>query len=150
MPFFDNSSAACFASGIPIVDVSITISTDELEEFRIYLHQLAKDSLLNTVVIDEVHCLSEWGHDFRTSYLNLAKTIRNFCAKVPIQCLTATASLRVLSDIKAEFSIEDEDVQFLAKYTRPELSFEVRNDGEKWKRDHLLEIIKEQQDKELQ
>ena len=60
--------------------------------------------------MDEVHCLSEWGHDFRTSYLNLAKTIdklspkdENGEGKIKFIGLTATASVNVLKDIKIEF-----------------------------------------------
>lgn len=84
-------------------------------------------------MIDEVHCLSEWGHDFRTSYLNLAKTIKRYCPNAKFIGLTATASVNVLKDIKIEFDIRDENIKTLLDYSRKELHFEVINDeGQKW------------------
>lgn len=92
-------------------------------------------------VVDEIHCLSEWGHDFRTSYLNLAKTIDKLSPKdekgdgtIKFIGLTATASLHVLTDIKVEFSrrkqrLEDDNIKSLLDYSRKELEFKVINDG---------------------
>ena len=51
-------------------------------------------------MIDEVHCLSEWGHDFRTSYLTLVKTFHKFCPEARLLGLTATASKYVIEDKK--------------------------------------------------
>ena len=78
-------------------------------------------------VIDEIHCLSEWGHDFRTSYLNLSKTIRRMSPGIPFIGLTATASLNVLKDIQLELGVDDENVVTLLNYTRDELEFEIFN-----------------------
>ncbi|MFY8186365.1 MAG: DEAD/DEAH box helicase [Flavobacterium sp.] len=65
-------------------------------------------------VIDEVHCLSEWGHDFRTTYLMLGKNAQTFVKtkenKVTLIGLTATASYDVLADIERELDIEHDDV----------------------------------------
>jgi len=110
-------------------------------------------------VIDEVHCLSEWGHDFRTSYLNLAKTIDNLSpkdengeGKIKFIGLTATASVNVLKDIKIEFArqkqkLEDENIKSLLDYSRKELVFEVKNDNGK-KREYLKDLITELVNKE--
>jgi len=76
-------------------------------------------------VIDEIHCLSEWGHDFRTSYLNLVKTIRRLCPDAMFIGLTATASRNVLEDIKMELNILEENVKTLLDYTRKELEFKI-------------------------
>lgn len=88
-------------------------------------------------VIDEAHCVSEWGHDFRTSYLSVAENAMRFCiAKngdtIPLFALTATASYDVLTDIQRElsgneleFRLGEESIIELEDYTRPELNFEI-------------------------
>ncbi|WP_338684599.1 RecQ family ATP-dependent DNA helicase [Haloferula helveola] len=63
---------------------------------------------IGMVAIDEAHCISEWGHNFRPDYLKLAKLCRDL--KVPrVLCLTATATPSVASDIRREFRIKRED-----------------------------------------
>jgi superfamily II DNA helicase RecQ len=82
-------------------------------------------------VIDEAHCVSEWGHDFRTSYLRLGDNARNYCiAKerehLPFFALTATASYDVLSDIQRELDIPEETaIVRLEKLDRPEIQFKI-------------------------
>jgi Superfamily II DNA helicase len=84
-------------------------------------------------VIDEAHCVSEWGHDFRTSYLRLGDNVRKYChAKgrefLPIFALTATASYDVLSDIQRELGIlENDAIVRLEKLDRPEIQFVIAN-----------------------
>lgn len=104
----------------------------QIKSFRQYLQKLTEQFTISYAVIDEVHCLSEWGHDFRTSYLNLSKTISKHCSdSFRFIALTATASLNVLKDIKLELNIKDNDVKTLTDYTRPELEFEVIEDNGK-------------------
>ena len=80
------------------------------------------------VIIDEVHCMSEWGHSFRTSYLNLVKTVRKFCLGATLLGLTATASENVLRNIRIEFGMEGYDnVISVPNFTREELEFKVVN-----------------------
>lgn len=127
------------------------------ERFQIVSFRESIKSLLNNfsityAVIDEVHCLSEWGHDFRTSYLNLAKTIDNLSYKdkygegtIKYIGLTATASLNVLKDIKVEFArqkqqLEDDNIKSLLDYSREELHFNVIKVENKF--DELCDIIK--------
>lgn len=77
-------------------------------------------------VIDEVHCMSEWGHDFRVSYLNLTNTIKKYCEGIIMLGLTATASYNVLKNILIEFKMPDKrDVISIPSFTRPELNFIV-------------------------
>lgn len=98
----------------------------QTKKFREYISNIKN---IAYAVIDEMHCLSEWGHDFRTSYLCLAKTIRNYCPWVNFLWLTATASANVLKDIKNELSIvDDESVKTLTEFNRPELEFIVVDD----------------------
>jgi ATP-dependent DNA helicase RecQ len=75
----------------------------QIENFREKYKALAKNKPLGFAVIDEVHCMSEWGHDFRTSYLNLVPTIRRFSPDIRLLGLTATASINVLRNIQVEF-----------------------------------------------
>ncbi|MCB2361088.1 DEAD/DEAH box helicase [Clostridium estertheticum] len=101
----------------------------QIKEFRKYLTVLNENQSIALAVIDEVHCLSEWGHDFRTSYLNLCKTIRRFCPSINLLGLTATASINVLKDILIEFESERENVKTILEYTRPELLFKIYRDS---------------------
>lgn len=83
-------------------------------------------------VIDEIHCLSERWHQFRTSYLCLVSTIRNHCSWSIFLWLTATASSSVLNDIKQELGIQNmNDVKTLAEFHRPELEFIIIDDEHK-------------------
>jgi ATP-dependent DNA helicase RecQ len=112
----------------------------QIPSFREKIISIVANFSIAYAVVDEVHCLSEWGHDFRTSYLNLAKTIdklspkdENGEGKIKFIGLTATASVNVLKDIKIEFSrrkqrLEDENIKSLLDYSRKELQFEVIND----------------------
>lgn len=109
------------------------------EEFREKLRVVSAEWNIGLVVIDEAHCLSEWGHDFRTSYLNLAKTIQKFCPFADILCLTATASVHVQTDIRNEFHISREDVKTVARFTRKELTFVIRKSEDKY--ETLKELI---------
>ena len=93
--------------------------------FRKSLEELNVNSTLGLAVIDEVHCLSEWGHDFRTSYLNLAKTIKRYAPSTRLLGLTATASNFVLNDIKREFEIDSYNIKTTESFTRKELTFKV-------------------------
>ncbi len=111
----------------------IFISPERFQQaiFREYLTSIQKTYSFTYAVIDEVHCLSEWGHDFRVSYLNLSKTIDRYCSKnTKFIALTATASIKVLEDIKLELKIKNENVITLTNYTRPELEFKVILDNQ--------------------
>ena len=86
------------------------------------------------VVIDEVHCVSEWGHDFRTPYLNLGANAIRFCKtfadqNVPLYGLTATASFDVLADIERELQIPNDDGNSVVRYentVRDEINYGIR------------------------
>lgn len=110
----------------------------QMKEFRDTLKEMtSKGIYFNYCVIDEVHCVSEWGHDFRTSYLSLGKNAIKFCKTkntetIPLFGLTATASFDVLSDVQRELSgnneqnalREDATIRF-DTVNREELSFKV-------------------------
>jgi len=75
--------------------------------------------------IDEAHCISEWGHDFRPEYRRLRPIIQAIGHDVPIIALTATATPKVQQDILKNLRIEDADV-YKASFDRPNLYYEVR------------------------
>ena len=75
------------------------------------------------LAIDEAHCVSEWGHDFRPEYRQLAK-IRAALPEVPLIALTATATERVKTDIIAHLKLRDPQV-FVASFNRPNLTYKV-------------------------
>jgi ATP-dependent DNA helicase RecQ len=101
----------------------------QIKTFRQYFSAVNKKFNIAYAVIDEVHCLSEWGHDFRTAYLNLSNTIQKLCSDFNFIGLTATASINVLKDIQVEFGIKQDNVKTPVDYTRKELDFEVVDDG---------------------
>ena len=121
--------------------------------FRNKIAAINKNFSIAYAVIDEVHCLSEWGHSFRLSYLNLAKTIDKLSPKdangegtIKFLGLTATASVNVLKDIKVEFSrqkssLEDSNIKTLSDYSRKELYFEVINGKNARKEDELSKLL---------
>ena len=74
--------------------------------------------------IDEAHCISEWGHDFRPEYRNLRPTI-NKIGNAPVIALTATATNKVRNDIKKSLGIMDAQ-EFKSSFNRPNLYYEVR------------------------
>ena len=100
----------------------------QIIEFRESLRTLTVHTPIALIVVDEAHCVSEWGHDFRTAYLNIGRTSRNYCesnGKVPLLvALTGTASRAVLKDVQRELQIEDFDAVITPKsFDRPELKF---------------------------
>lgn len=102
----------------------------QIKTFREYIASVSANFSIAYAVIDEVHCMSEWGHDFRTSYLNLTRTIQRYCSGSKFIGLTATASVNVLKDIRVEFArnqldIGGQNIKSLLDYSREELEFEI-------------------------
>ncbi|MCW5515884.1 DNA helicase RecQ [Muriicola sp. Z0-33] len=80
---------------------------------------------LSFVAVDEAHCISEWGHDFRPEYRNLRSIINRLGDNIPITGFTATATPKVQEDIIKNLGISDAKV-FKASFNRPNLFYEVR------------------------
>ncbi len=90
------------------------------EEYVQFLQQVP----LSFVAIDEAHCISEWGHDFRPEYRNLRHIIKQL-GQVPVIGLTATATPKVQEDILKNLDMSDA-VAYKASFNRPNLFYEVR------------------------
>lgn len=89
---------------------------DNLEFFRSFK--------ISFYAIDEAHCISEWGHDFRPEYRNIRPTIQKI-GNAPVIALTATATDKVRMDIKKSLGITDAK-EFRSSFNRPNLYYEVR------------------------
>lgn len=89
------------------------------ESFADILHQLK----VSFVAVDEAHCISEWGHDFRPEYRRIRHALRNL-PSMPIMALTATATLRVQRDIIENLEIPDA-VVFRTSFNRPNLYYQI-------------------------
>ncbi len=98
--------------------------------FNANVRRYASTNLISTVAVDEAHCVSEWGHDFRTAYLGLARTCREVCstgdATPPLLALTGTASTSVLTDMMNDLEIKDEYAVIQPRsFDRPEIHYRV-------------------------
>lgn len=120
-------------SGGELSYVFISPERFQSKEFRDQLQQVKPHVPISLAVLDEAHCISEWGHDFRPAYLRLPKNLQDYCkdkdtgAFPTVAALTGTASYAVLEDIQAELELNDEDAIIRpASLNRRELCFDVR------------------------
>jgi ATP-dependent DNA helicase RecQ len=134
---------ALSASGVPATFLNSSLKADESRarlrglhngEFRLlyvapermmlsgFLSDL-RSWKVNLLAIDEAHCISEWGHDFRPEYRRLAELRQHF-PDVPLMALTATATERVRLDIVKQLRLR-EPQRYLASFNRPNLSYRV-------------------------
>lgn len=91
---------------------------------------------ISFVAVDEAHCISEWGHDFRPEYRRIRQVISGLGPDIPIIALTATATPKVQQDIIKNLQMSDATL-FKSSFNRPNLFYEIRP-----KRDVLKEIIR--------
>ncbi len=127
--------------------VMIYISPERLQikSFRDCVNSMQSSSRVFAVAVDEAHCVSEWGHDFRTAYLNIGRISRavfNRGGFTPtIVALTGTASTAVLKDVKRELEITDYDAIITPKsFDRKELHFKVVQSSSERKKQELVEL----------
>ncbi|KAF2081203.1 DNA helicase RecQ [Flavobacterium sharifuzzamanii] len=110
------------------------------EEYVAFLQSVP----ISFVAIDEAHCISEWGHDFRPEYRNLRNIIKQL-GKVPIIGLTATATPKVQEDILKNLDMADANT-FKASFNRPNLYYEVRTKTKNIESD-IIRFIKQHKGK---
>ncbi len=138
---FMNSSL----SKLEIEQVKSDLSTGKTKLLYLAPESLTKESNVDFLkeinisffAIDEAHCISEWGHDFRPEYRRLRPIIEAIEKKVPIIALTATATPKVQLDIQKNLNMMDASI-FKSSFNRPNLYYEVRPKGD----DVNKEVIK--------
>ncbi|MEL6501707.1 MAG: DNA helicase RecQ [Cyanobacteria bacterium J06623_1] len=94
------------------------------ERFALFLDRVNRDVGISAIAIDEAHCVSEWGHDFRPEYSRL-KQIRQRYPQVPLQALTATATKRVRQDIVSQLELQSPDIH-VASFDRTNIYYEIQ------------------------
>ena len=94
---------------------------------------------VNLIAIDEAHCISQWGYDFRPSYINISK-IREILPKVPMMALTATATKEVVEDIQEKLEFNSIKKVFKKSFARPNLAYLVFHEEDK--KSKMLDILK--------
>ena len=106
----------------------VYVSTERLqtEEFLAF----AKSVKISLIAVDEAHCISQWGNDFRPSYKNIDAFIKNLPQRPVIGAFTATATKQVREDIIHSLNLNNPEVYILG-FDRPNLYFEVKHTGEK-------------------
>jgi ATP-dependent DNA helicase RecQ len=111
--------------------------------FLSFLDQVEHTVGLSLLAVDEAHCVSEWGHDFRPEYRQLGQ-LRTRYPHVPMMALTATATERVRQDILAQLRLRDPHIH-IASFNRPNLYYEVRQ-KHKGSFGELVQLLREQPD----
>lgn len=144
-----NIKASAIFSGMSYEEIMITIDncmygnykflyvSPERLSTNIFLQKLP-NLHISMIAVDESHCISQWGYDFRPSYLQIAN-IREFLPGVPILALTATATPEVVTDIQKQLKFPTKNV-FQKSFERSNLAYVVRETDDKL--DQLLKILR--------
>ncbi len=140
--------AAAIYSGMSAHEIDITLNnavhgaykflylSPERLSTKIFLARLP-DMTVNLLAIDEAHCISQWGYDFRPSYLNIAD-LRAYLPDVPVLALTATATPKVADDIQEKLKFKEKNL-FRKSFERKNIVYIVREVEDKMK--YLLKIV---------
>jgi len=87
--------------------------------------QFFKEANVSFIAVDEAHCISEWGHDFRPEYRKIKQMVKGISDDIPVIALTATATPKVQSDIIKNLDMEEPNV-FMSSFNRDKLYYEIR------------------------
>lgn len=134
-------AAAAIYSGMHFNEIELAYNQavfNKLKFLYISPERLATDRFVETVkrmkinllAIDESHCISQWGYDFRPPYLNIAE-IRPYLPKVPVLALTATATPEVVEDIQEKLHFRKKNV-FQTSYERKNITYNLISDADKF------------------
>lgn len=143
-----NISAAAIYSGLTSFDILKTLENAVFDAYKfLYVspERLGTDIFIKKmkqmnvcmIAVDEAHCISQWGYDFRPSYLKIAE-LRNILPNAPVLALTATATPEVVDDIQDKLHFKEKNV-FQKSFHRPNLIYVVRNTEKK--EEQLLNIL---------
>ncbi|MEM1356648.1 MAG: ATP-dependent DNA helicase RecQ [Bacteroidota bacterium] len=103
-----------------------------------------RESNISFVAIDEAHCISEWGHDFRPEYRRIREMLDEIGHNIPIIALTATATPKVQSDIVKNLRMGEDHNTFISSFNRDNLYYEVRPKGKKeYTIRQIIQVVKE-------
>ncbi|MFN4000134.1 DNA helicase RecQ [Algoriphagus sp.] len=105
-----------------------------------------KSAHLSFVAIDEAHCISEWGHDFRPEYRRIKSIVAQIAPNLPIIALTATATPKVQQDIQRNLQMEEADL-FKSSFNRTNLFYEIRPKLKNESKKSLIKFIKQHKGK---
>ena len=141
--------AACLVSGLSGIEQEIVynncihgkikilyVSPERLGQ-RVFIEHF-RQMHVSFIAVDEAHCISQWGYDFRPSYLEISK-IRSYHPSIPILALTATATHYVAEDIKRQLMFASNSRQFQSSFQRQNLAYMVFHEEDKMGR--LLRIV---------
>ena len=109
-------------------DVKLLYVSPERLQSRLFIDHL-RQMKVNLIAVDEAHCISQWGYDFRPPYCEIAR-IRQYLPKVPVIALTATATPEVVDDIRQRLEFRNGNV-FRSSHLRPSLSYSVFQEDDK-------------------
>ena len=144
-----NIKASAIYSGMSKDEIDFTLNNAVYDAYKflylsperlgtkLFLTRLP-DMNINFVAVDEAHCISQWGYDFRPSYLNIVK-IREIIPNVPFIALTATATPKVAIDIQEKLQFKEPNL-FQKSFERKNLIYVVRKVEDKFK--YLLRILR--------
>ena len=143
--------AAFLNSSLSVDEFFLTLKMAEKGAYKILFiapERLETDSFrrfsekvpISMVTVDEAHCVSQWGQDFRPSYLKIADFIASLPKRPVIGAFTATATDEVRRDIKEKLCL-DRPVEIATGFDRPNLYFEVRHEEKRNKPAALLELL---------
>ena len=121
--------AACLKGELKLLYISP-------ERLMLEIPYLIRDMKVSLFAVDEAHCISQWGHDFRPEYAQLG-LLRQTFPKVPIIALTATADRLTREDIQKQLSLSDPAV-YISSFDRPNLSLEVKRGYLKKEKDSAI------------
>ena len=127
----DTALTNCIYGGIKFLYLSPERLQNELVQTRI------KEMNINLITVDEAHCISEWGHNFRPAYRHISE-IREIVPDIPVLALTATATSSVITDIQDNLNFKEHNL-IQSSFVRENLSYVVDNTEDKKTR--LLKLV---------
>lgn len=107
----------------------IYISPERIQT-KLFLRKLSSIPV-NLIAVDESHCISQWGYDFRPSYLQIKK-IRELKPEVPVMAVTATATKKTIEDIIRELEFRKDHAVFRTSFARPNLHYHIKKEENKF------------------